>query len=118
MVRKGRVGRDLQLKPSTLQLPVSKGSPGNHPGVEPEARDDLEAGVFQLEDGHLPALILHVGFTAGAGSEENQKQLQHQSRFGWAHGQVKTGLVTQIGELIPKPEVALSVMFRKQRPWA
>ena len=68
VVRKVRVGGDLKLKPATLMLLVVKASPGDHPRVEPVARDNLQAGILQLEDGHLPALIL-AGSAGGGGSE-------------------------------------------------
>ena len=58
VVRKVRVGGDLKLKPAALLLLISKASPGDHPGVETVARDNLQAAVSKLEDGHLPALIL------------------------------------------------------------
>ena len=73
VVRKGRVGGDLKLKPAGLLLLVGKLSPGDHPGVEPVPSDDLEAAVPQLEDRHLPSLILPCGFTERDGSEEKQQ---------------------------------------------
>ena len=91
MVRKGRVGRDLKLKPTSFLLSVGKGSPSDHPGVEPVPGDDLQAAVPQLEDGHLPALVPPCGFTERDGSEEKQQQLL-QGRSGCAHGWVRTGL--------------------------